>query len=214
MKRLLRILLNAFTVLSLLLCMVTIVLWARSYWVRDAFTRIEIRQTPYGRHALSLYSESGRMGSEIRDTKSMMFREATDGAVPLDTPFIAQGDWMWVTGPSYAGGGWSPVNSFRGGAGIGGVYEAVDSLHVAHWLIAALFAAVPAARLIAPIRRALRRHSPNNFCLAYGYDLRATPDRCPECGTLRSCVVSGSTCSWTDSATSSIERLHRADAQR
>ena len=47
-------------------------------------------------------------------------------------------------------------------------------------LLVAPLAALPAVRLIQVRRRARRLKS--NLCPACGYDLRATPARCPECG--------------------------------
>jgi hypothetical protein len=55
-----------------------------------------------------------------------------------------------------------------------------------HWLILAT-AALPATRLL----RRLRRRAPTaqaNTCSICGYDLRATPNRCPECGTIAGCT--------------------------
>jgi hypothetical protein len=47
------------------------------------------------------------------------------------------------------------------------------------WALALALAALPAARLY----RRLRRNHPAAHCRRCGYDLRATPGGCPECGT-------------------------------
>jgi hypothetical protein len=54
---------------------------------------------------------------------------------------------------------------------------------IPYWAIALVF-------LFAPLQRILtlhgRREFARGFCQQCGYDLRATPERCPECGTLAS----------------------------
>jgi hypothetical protein len=49
------------------------------------------------------------------------------------------------------------------------------------WLLAALFS-LP--RTLPMLKRRLRRRIPAGCCKRCGYDLRATPDRCPECGAI------------------------------
>jgi hypothetical protein len=62
-------------------------------------------------------------------------------------------------------------------------------LVVSHWFAVAVTALPPAAwlgvRLLS--RRARRRD--RGLCPACGYDLRATPGRCPECGTVAAADV-------------------------
>jgi hypothetical protein len=52
------------------------------------------------------------------------------------------------------------------------------------WMILLVSGCLPAFQLIGTInkRRAQRRRT--DLCRTCGYDLRATPDRCPECGTV------------------------------
>jgi hypothetical protein len=49
------------------------------------------------------------------------------------------------------------------------------------WPLAVLTAVLPALRAWRAVKR--RRATGPGKCRRCGYDLRATPDRCPECGT-------------------------------
>jgi len=51
---------------------------------------------------------------------------------------------------------------------------------VPHLWLVALFAALPLTRLVR--RRRTARATRKAVCRVCGYDLRATPERCPECG--------------------------------
>jgi predicted Zn-ribbon and HTH transcriptional regulator len=52
------------------------------------------------------------------------------------------------------------------------------STPIAMWMV--LFAVLPIARARKFLR--VRRRRSLGQCLACGYDVRASPDRCPECG--------------------------------
>lgn len=50
------------------------------------------------------------------------------------------------------------------------------------WPIPAVMLVIPSLQVVAMIFQ--RRRAKKGFCHMCGYDLRATPDRCPECGTV------------------------------
>jgi len=54
-----------------------------------------------------------------------------------------------------------------------------------YWVLVAALSFLP-IRWIARFRRRRAQDllNPSGFCVRCGYDLRATPDRCPECGTI------------------------------
>ena len=54
-----------------------------------------------------------------------------------------------------------------------------------HWVAALCLAVVPSYWIVvAPKRRREQKRSLAGLCVKCGYDLRATPDRCPECGAV------------------------------
>jgi len=57
----------------------------------------------------------------------------------------------------------------------------LEELRVSGWTIA-FFTAILPMWLVA---RSLRHEHKPGCCIKCGYDLRATPDRCPECGSLK-----------------------------
>jgi hypothetical protein len=52
---------------------------------------------------------------------------------------------------------------------------------IPYWAPFALLSLHPLARMLGTLHRARRRRQVR--CVACGYDLRASPGRCPECGT-------------------------------
>jgi hypothetical protein len=60
----------------------------------------------------------------------------------------------------------------------------LSHIYIPLWIFAVVFAAFPLYR----IRRLLRTYRSGQqrrgLCMKCGYDLRATPDRCPECGSI------------------------------
>jgi hypothetical protein len=66
---------------------------------------------------------------------------------------------------------------------------AAESTYVSvpYWFLALLAAAAPLWKWRAVARqRRLQRLRQKGICLNCGYDLRASPERCPECGTIPS----------------------------
>jgi hypothetical protein len=173
-RRLARILLNALTTLSLLLCLASAVVWVRSYWRLDEVTWDQAA----GPGADGSFFEflCGGGGAAIRVGSSR----------PLLATWEGSGGWHWWrwygNRPRFAGGWGANRWGFN--------YDSREDPGVRWWAVVfplwlptIFFALLPLARLALSIRR--RRRNRKGRCKNCGYDLRATPERCPECGTFR-----------------------------
>jgi hypothetical protein len=171
MKRLLRLILR-YT--GLLICMAVIVLWVLSFGRSDEW--YISRQTAKSLHwGLSLESAAGGMRLSYR-------RDDRSGAADI-----------WITHSSTNGLHVYPLAEGRGKLtwiGISwdvrrGPRESRRSLSIPHWLV---FIPLGLWQL-AWVRRGMRerrgrRRRAAGRCAECGYDMRGSPDRCPECGNV------------------------------
>jgi len=192
MRRLGRTLLNTAAALSFLLGVAAAALWVRSHFVIDDFQRFGVIEGRLReRRVLSCvgavawaqdgpYVSSFREGLRVGEWRHRQYR--TGGLSDGDTPavfFVHQATRSQKAGfvlhlGSQDDGTW--YATFMPNALVG----------LPYWTIALAFAALPAAQ-VRRLLRALRarRRRAEGRCPACGYDLRASPDRCPECGTFR-----------------------------
>jgi hypothetical protein len=171
---------NGLAALSLLLCVATVGMWVRSYCVRDILS-------------------FGRAGGSDYLAQSIL------GRLHVMTHFGNGGSG----GSFYAGDRLSSQAAWSGGMSgyplqvqrhLGLVWQNYDRVHfdprtggrfppftTKHRLIVVPYAYPVGVFAIAPITWLLARRTRRSragFCPGCGYDLRATPDRCPECGAV------------------------------
>jgi hypothetical protein len=168
MKRLARHLFTLCAAVSLLLCVAVCVLWVRSYSVMDI---VAVRQ---GENlADRLYSSRGSLAL-------MMERPRPGGASDPSTLWGKLG--RGSPQDFYVRYGWGTSEHMWGGfryfADVT-PYASRRDIVVPIWSLLVLTLPLPLVRLWA-----LRQHIRHGLCPTCGYDMRATPDRCPECGTV------------------------------
>jgi hypothetical protein len=166
-----RYILNALTALSLVLCVATAALWARSYVIHDDIQWTRSNGAGFSR-TWGVYSERGRVLA-VRANRWL-------GNVRYNRfGFIIEFD---RSGPVQ-----SYVIDANGKVAAGGIKQQVGDNRLSLvgfplWFPTIVFALVPAGRLIPVIRKRVKTRT--GHCPNCDYDLRATPDRCPECGAV------------------------------
>jgi hypothetical protein len=156
-----RQLFNLAALLSLVLCATVVVLWVRSYMSET----------------LLLESRSGRLLIIGMDSGTTGVRDARNSQTCdqfLDGLFAPQ---YFKTPPRE-----HRLLGFYCASGNSGKDGPFHIVAVPYWFILLLLALVPVAWL-GRRRRAKRRRLAGR-CPACGYDLRATPNQCPECGAV------------------------------
>jgi hypothetical protein len=171
-----RWLIYALSVLCLILVVGTVALWVRSYWVRDSLGYTV--EAPYAFTSIStapgeivfIRTNAWALGIMSKEPPKGWHRTTSQYAsmpaqfAPKEFPvFSVRFVWQRVAPP------------FGGEPGL--------IIALPTWvpfLLLSIVAVVPAVR---PWRRHRRRK--RGLCEKCGYDLRASPERCPECGTPR-----------------------------
>jgi hypothetical protein len=169
--------------LSLLLCVGTCVLWVRSYWRHDVVRRdnewTQTRPRAYRVMDWVFYSSRGRAGFVSVAINDATAREAD--TVPVPRPMT------WESFPAESFPTHGPPTWYRDlGFSLSSLRGLRPSrwelmLGFPHWIVVAIFAIAPGARVCF---RLMGRSRSYHSCRTCGYDLRATPDRCPECGVV------------------------------
>jgi hypothetical protein len=186
MKRVGRYFINCLALLSLPLCIATVVLWVRSYRHGDIIG-CEGRETAdHWQRGGYVWSGVGTIACE------WWLRQNAQPASPSD-----QG-WAYTTWPLRSPAPSKPWHHFSYGVqSFNNSRPSSDGrpmpvrmtyahqLSAPHWFIL-LLAMLPASFWILRARRRRRQELDRrqNRCPQCGYDLRATPGRCPECGTV------------------------------
>jgi hypothetical protein len=176
--------------LSLLLCVAVCVLWVRSYWVGDDF----VVRNPIDDGAISWQRVTdirlGRGGIQVERVKLRVYTVNRDDkrvneliftipppparsweAADPEYPDFLYGD----AAAGLAGFAWSRYDTGGGWLSVRGW-----GVIVPMWL-PALLLTLPTAVTVRS-RRRRKANARAGLCPQCGYDLRATPTRCPECG--------------------------------
>jgi hypothetical protein len=194
MSRIARFILNGLATASLLLCLATAVLWVRGHFVADRVYYSRWRLSGTTAREGAYWAQSGG-GIFVIATRQQALAGMRGNSAPEIHQLAAAGpEWhrvqlapdraMTLAGSPRPGrlgrlGFWHEFVPSKMTPGPGNYYA---EWAAPAWAVCLVLALLPTAWLVR-WRRA-RSRSRAGLCPACGYDLRATPDRCPECGAV------------------------------
>src|SRR5215208_7193534 len=167
-----RMIFHAVAAWSLVLLLATGTLWLRSLRQFDDVVRAK------GRSCINLVSVGGQLYLQVCGTSTDQFDTGWDWtSAERRNVGYHPGPIHWRFAGFEKGYGESRRATYT-------IWEHV--FVVPYWFLALLFSVTPSLWLrAARHRRAARRWGRDVLCAHCGYDLRATPGRCPECGAER-----------------------------
>jgi hypothetical protein len=176
---------------SLVLCLATTAVWIRSYWVWDLVAVSRQRSWE-----LTLNCGEFDFSVKTRYAPAGPVSAATPFALPprKATPFSAEWTFLhtsapashWFVSPDKLGFGRmripDSITPFSPPSAMSSWNDGVRWFFPA-WIVVAITGFMTSYRMrVAHNNRRARKRTENGLCLRCGYDLRATPERCPECG--------------------------------
>jgi hypothetical protein len=170
------------SVLSLLLCVATAALWARSQWRGDEVGWVSRGRSPSRGEqlALEVFSECGQIDLNYQWYEERLILSTT----VHDWPAVGMTNrtpYRKTMAPFR--GRYAHLTRF--GFRYGQIVRpdlVSRGLVVPHWFVLVVTAVFPSWWITLWRRRRFQRRP--GRCLACGYDLCATPQRCPECGAV------------------------------
>jgi hypothetical protein len=141
---------------------------------------------------MDVIAKRGHVGARL--TRFEDDGSALDGypayLLQLADPIEKEGSWKYIrnveVGWPYPADApfWTPLRWERGERRLrNGSVETGITVELADWIIVGIFGILPAAGIWKWRRSSSLRNK--GLCQTCGYDLRATPRRCPECGKAR-----------------------------